>query len=90
MSQPADLAAALGDLATVNDVAALLGVRPGTVRQHVHAGVPWLPAPTRIGGRLYWQRSQLNGLLDARPAAHRPSRPKPGAEQPADEPNASS
>lgn len=82
MSQPADLAAALGGLATVNDVAAMLGVKPGTVRQHVHAGVPWLPAPTRIGGRLYWRHEELDHLLEERQPAHRPARRKPAPEPP--------
>jgi hypothetical protein len=77
MSQPTDIAAAIDDLATVNDVAEILGVKPGTVRQHVHAGVSWLPAPTRIGGRLYWQRADLEGLAEKRPAAHRPAKVAP-------------
>ena len=81
MTQPDDLAAALDELATVNDVARALGIQPGTVRQHVHAGVQWLPTPTRIGGRLYWRKADIKDLAARKPAPHRPKASTPPAAQ---------
>lgn len=69
--------ATLNHLASVSDVAAVLGVKPGTVYQHLHAGVQWVREPAPIAGRLYWQRSDPDELLDKRRPVGRPRRVKP-------------
>lgn len=61
--------------AAYTDVAGLaerLGIDPATVRQHIKAGTPWLPTPTKLAGRWVWLTSQLDGIEDARRAPGRP------------------
>lgn len=50
----------------VAGLAARLGVTTATIRQHIAAGVPWLPAPTKLAGRWVWLTSDLDGIEQRR------------------------
>ncbi len=59
----------LTQVVTVADLAARLGITTGAIRQHLHAGVPWLPQPDgRINGGAVWRLSSLEGIEDRKPA----------------------
>lgn len=54
------------DLLDTGDVAALVGVKPATIRQYAHRGD--MPKPDRIIGRSpAWRRSTIQRWLDTRP-----------------------
>ncbi|MFC6715097.1 helix-turn-helix transcriptional regulator [Branchiibius cervicis] len=59
------------DLVTVDDVAAMLGKSPSSVRWMRHIGE--LPEPAKIGGRVVWRRQQIidwvNSLFPDAPIA---------------------
>ena len=51
-------------LLTVYDVAEVLGIHHATVRRHMKSGE--LPAPIRIGSRLYLTRQDLDNFLESK------------------------
>lgn len=63
----------LTQVVTVEQLADRLGVRPATIRQHMHAGTEWLPAPDgRINGGAVWRLDSLADIEDRRRAPGRP------------------
>lgn len=69
----------LAEVITVEQLAVRLGVRPGTVRQHLHAQVAWLPRPDgTINGGAVWRRTSLVGIEERKPGrGQRPARTTP-------------
>jgi len=58
----------LMQVVTVVQLAERLGITAGAVRQHLHAGVAWLPVPDgRINGGAVWRASTLEGIEDRKP-----------------------
>ncbi len=51
------------DLVTVDEVAAMLGKSPASIRWMVHSSQ--LPVGARIGGRRMWKRAQIVAWVDA-------------------------
>lgn len=64
-------------------VAAMLGVKPKTVRVY-YAGAPWfpppirMPSPTGAKGRLRWSPDDIEDFINSRrkPPARKPGRPR--------------
>lgn len=59
------------DLVTVDEVAAMLGKSPGSIRWMIHNDQ--LPRSAKIGGRRMWRRSQIVAWVDAQFEASQPT-----------------
>ena len=53
----------LSEIVEIDELAAMLGIKPGTIRQHINAGTgrSWLPRPAgKVAGAWVYIRSQLD------------------------------
>jgi hypothetical protein len=61
----------------VVDAARILGIDPATVRQHLKAGVAWMPRATKVGGAWVFRRSDFEGIESRRREPGWPKSPRP-------------
>lgn len=77
----------LSEIVEVDELAAMLGIKPGTIRQHLNAGTgtTWLPRPAgKVAGAWVFIRSQIDlATIQAARVPRGRHAPKPSADAPA-------